>query len=190
MSRCLAILLLFGALTLAAQVPSGARIDINGAGAKVTYDNLSTLDGQGKVDIYGWDAENGLFCLYSDLPLTPNTWTQVGFSFTPFADCEVNLIMRGVFYKPDTAETNLPVYVYYDAIEATGAVIQNGDLEELDETGELKAWSKAEIVKDAKYVKSGKQSIRTWHNAPVSQKITVKANQPVTIKVWAYCPAQ
>lgn len=190
MTRSIAFLLLLGALTLSAQTPSGARIDINGIEAKVTYDNLSTLDGQGKVDIYGWDADNGLYSLYTDFTLPPDTWTQIGFSFTPLADGEVTLIMRGVYYKPDTAEVNLPVYVYYDVIEATGAMVQNGDFEEMDEAGELKGWSKAELVRDAKYVKSGQQSIKTWHNVPVSQKITVKANQPVTIKAWAYCPAQ
>jgi hypothetical protein len=188
----MSLLILAGALTLSAQAPSNVRIDIGGVDDGMTYSNLSTLDGKGKIDIHGWDKEKGIHNLYTDLPLTPNTWTQVGFTFTPLADGEITIRMLGVWHKPEGSEKNIPVFAYYDAVEATGAKIMDGDFEKLDENEVLKYWimgggePKAEIIINAKYVKTGKQSIKVWHDAGVSQKIEVKANQPVTIKAWAY----
>ena len=113
-------------------------------------------------------------------------WTEMEFSFMPENDGTVALILRGPWYKPGTEVNNMPVWVAYDDLSATGAEIKNPGFEEgnPDASGFFNGWggdpSNMVVGKDDS--KSGKNYVKVWHNVPVTQNIVVKKGQKVTIK--------
>ncbi|MEK6797251.1 MAG: hypothetical protein AABZ39_20920 [Spirochaetota bacterium] len=193
------IIALAAAAVAFAQVPAKARIDVYGKDTKVEYKDIKAL-GDGSAAIHGWDKVNGKYNLYSDLTLKTGEWVQTGISFIPLADGIVNLQLKGPYHKPEGEKSNLPVYVIYDDVTVEGATgMGNPGFETLAENGKLTAWWMPDpandgmdmtLITDAALVKTGSRSVRVWHNKGVSQNITVKANVPVTIKVWIYFQAQ
>ena len=200
MKKLITAILAFAALGLLAETPS-ARIDIwgNNPNEKVGFKDYRVDVGKGVVDIYAWDKENGKYALYSLLELPPDTWTQVGFTFTPIVDGTITVLLTGVDKQAEDKKGPVPVFTFYDSIELTGAEIKNGNFEELDEKGNPKQWLKsasanpatdAILVKEPKFVKNGSNSVRVWCQQPFSQIVKVKANVPVLLRVWAYCPSK
>ncbi|MBI4977793.1 MAG: hypothetical protein HZC28_09935 [Spirochaetes bacterium] len=180
------------------QMPARARIDVDGNSKLVGLTNFSVS--KGSIRFATWmKPEQNLRFITGDIDIEKNKWTQVSITFTPLATGDVSLQFKGNYWKKNAEDKNIsPVPVYYDDVTATGAVIVNGGFEEMDEEkGEPKGWYKGGseaswfgvppvVNTDAAFVKSGKQSIRAWHNAVFSHYIKVTANTPVTVSAWVY----
>lgn len=180
------------------QLPSRARIDIDGNSKQVGFTNFTVSKGSVRYATWMKPEQNERF-LTCDIDIVKNTWTQVSVIFTPLASGEVSLQLKGAYWKKDNADKTItPVPVYIDAVTADGSAVVNGDFEDIDiEKNELKSWGKGGneaswmdlpplINTDTAFVKSGARSIRVWHNAVYSQTIKVTANTPVTIKAWVF----
>ncbi|MBI4976893.1 MAG: hypothetical protein HZC28_05390 [Spirochaetes bacterium] len=194
---CITVAALATAALCSGQMPARARIDVDGNSKGIALTNFIVSKGSARCASWMKPEQNARF-VTSDLDIAQNKWTQVFFTFTPLASGEVNIQLKGNYWKKNSADKNItPVPVYFDAVTVTGGTIVNGDFEERDDQGELKSWYKGGneaswmnvpplINNDPVFVKSGSQSIRVWHNAVYSQNIKVTANTPVTINAWVY----
>ena len=108
------------------------------------------------------EAKKGKFITGSSKKLSNEEWIDYVIEFVPESDGEVSLALRGMYYRPKDAKTNLPVWVYFDDVEVVGADVLNGSFEELDDKGKLKNWNcpKEQVVIDDYVAKTGKNCVK------------------------------
>jgi hypothetical protein len=166
-------------------VQSGtARVDIIGAAGKVAIKPGKLGDGVTAMQGPGASGDAAKASVAFQMPVTADAWKPMTFTFTPRADGKVQISLRGQFQK--SAET----WVYYDAIEVTGATIKNADFEDAG-TKKLPAdWTVRPgqfpvTVNDESIVKSGKACVKVSHGNRLAQDFEVKAGAEVTITLQA-----
>lgn len=126
------------------------------------------------------------------MPVTPKEWTQGTIRFKPSADGKVTMTLRGPYSK-EKGPDGKPVktWVYYDAVtvEGTTAPLTGGDFEAADKKGRPADWTikgghdPVQIAVEG-LAKSGKAVAKVWHAGALTQTLSVKAGQEVTITFW------
>ena len=130
--------------------------------------------------VAGWMKEKKNYNLYSaSKPLTVDKWSDFVVEFTPQADGDVVVYLRGLWWRAKGNKKSTPIYVLFDDVEIIGADLKNTGFEDVDAKGKLKSWStRGKIVNDAK---TGKNAIKVSTGNSATQKIKVKKGQKVTI---------
>jgi endoglucanase len=119
------------------------------------------------------------------------SWSEITIRFTPSQDGMVDLMLIGP-WAPEVNGSLPRQEILWDEITATGTTILNGGFETMTEKGPASwespwapypaanAWplTGAEVM-------AGKSLAASWHNRPLSQKLALKANQIVTLKLKA-----
>lgn len=118
-------------------------------------------------------------------------WQTATLSFMPSADGKVDLVLNG----PWTAGADgSPVRreILWDDLSATGTTLANGSFEETTTSGPSgwqAPWAPYPTPSEWPLAKSeaaaGNHLAATWHNRPLSQALTVKAGQRVTLRFLA-----
>jgi len=174
------------ALCVKAQDPSPkGRIDVNGVPGKVAIAAKNVPDGCVTYDGASWMKECGDCNRVFSFPSSKDSWTSSTFSFVPSVDGDVTLTLRGDFFPKEKGSSELtPVWVYIAGLKVDGASLQNGSFE-AQADGKPDSWdmgSGSVFVTDKALLPEGaKGAVKVWHNAPVSQKISVKGGQEVTV---------
>ena len=125
---------------------------------------------------------NALWSLSPDLG---DRWETMRISFVPVRDGTVALFLMGR-YQTKSKETGQyePLWACFDAIEVTGAVLENADFEEAEGKRPAHWEGLGKYVADAGRAASGSGYALGWLRAGLHQPgIKVKAGQPVTLKV-------
>ncbi len=119
------------------------------------------------------------------------TWKEFSISFTPAQDEMVSLILNGP-WTPGKDGTPLRQEILWDGIRVKGAEIENGGFETRFNIGpdHWKPLSGHYLAADAWPLANaaaleGDSFACTWHDRPISQDLTVKAGQTVTITLHA-----
>jgi len=193
MKTLLFLFLGFSHIALLAQ-PSLARIDIDASGAKIFVTNLRPLVSNAYVRPATWGSpEYRAQFVNAEFTLKPGVWNELVWQFTPLRDGRASLNAMGPWYKPQGASNIVPIWVYLDDFSATGTSLSNAGFEDLDEKGLPKGWSlqrEGKLVSDARFLKSGKHGVKVSHDHRFTQLITLKSNQAVTLRAWAFIEPQ
>ncbi|MCY3019180.1 MAG: carbohydrate binding domain-containing protein [Planctomycetota bacterium] len=177
---CVAVMLV-GSAVRAEDEPRQARIDIDGTENGIDVQEVSQSEGgstnnaewlNDKKDqrrVYGFEASN-------------TEWKKAEFTFKTNKDGTVRMCVMGPWFDQGGGKIKT-IWMLYDDISVDGATLKNGDFE-----GGMDGWSTygednpAKVVTEP--VHGGKNAVKVWHNSPVQQDITVKANQPVKVTFW------
>ena len=118
----------------------------------------------------------------------PDEWQTVSFSFTPKSDGAVRLVLIGGKYQDPATNAPKPLWVYCDDVQVEGAVLANGDFENVAPNGTAEAWqghagATGVMLEDAKRAASGKRMVKVAHDRRFSRSIQVRGGVPVTIRM-------
>ena len=170
----------FGDITLNGAVRSWAR------GEVFPHSKGLLIDGGENCEVLEWAKPPGSR-LRAKSPELGTEWQEFAFTFTPKADGQVRLELRG---RPlaSTIKTNtyVPVWTYWDDVRVEGAGLANGDFEQPGAKGAAPAdWSKSSQalwLTVPGVAASGRSCVKTWFLGSVSQVIDVKQAVPVTVR--------
>ena len=174
-----------------AQLPPvvSARLDVDGTKDGVPLLVVSPPKG-GTAAVASWHAEEEKNKQYLTFqaPTSATEWREMSFSFMPLKSGSVRLSLRGQWHKP--AEEVVKIWVLFDDVSVTNAVLQNGDFER--ETGGVPApWSLSKRDgflavhhKDPGRAHGGQGCVEVCHDLDGSQTITVQANATITVRAW------
>lgn len=124
-------------------------------------------------------------------PITGWSWREEEISFTPTADGTLDLILTGQ-WEQDSSGVRYRKEILWDGIEAEGATIGNGGFEASTD-GKPAGWNVLYgnypaadewPLNDAEAF-DGKAVGASWLDRPLARTLTVKAGQPVTLKLRA-----
>jgi len=156
-----------------------ARVDLKAAGVELRPGEVT---GGGQIVPATWvaDAELRKAFLTWQGEVRNDAWTTVTVRFTPAADGELDLKLKGEYDKKNN------VWVYYDKVQAVGAEIANGDFEEKRKDNKPLEWALptakgAEYVRDGKMAASGGACVKVCFDAYAMQKVKVKKDQEVAL---------
>lgn len=171
----------------AADTASGVRVVLDGTTNQVPITLLSQTRG-GKA--YLSDAKDPITrtCLaVFTLPATNTAWQQAEWVVQPGKDGEVNL-QFSARWAPGAASYSM----LYDNIEVDGRTVPGGDLETGDES--RKAWgingtsTRAALVDEPGLAHGGSACLRAGTRAMATQRVKVKAGQPLKLTFWYRIP--
>lgn len=171
----------------AADTASGVRVVMDGTTNQVPITLLSQTRG-GKA--YLSDAKDPITrtCLaVFTLPATNTAWQQAEWVVQPGKDGEVNL-QFSARWAPGAASYAM----LYDNIEVDGHTVPGGDLETGDES--RKAWgingtsTRATLVSEPGLAHGGTACMRAGTRALATQRLAVKAGQPIKLTFWYRIP--
>jgi endoglucanase len=119
------------------------------------------------------------------------SWSEISVAFTPAQDGTVELGLSGPWAK-DPNGILFRQEILWDEISAQGTVIQNGGFEQTEDK-RPSAWAApwAPYPNNDTWplasaaAMAGHGVAATWHNRPLTQTLTLKAGQPVTLKLHA-----
>jgi len=160
-----------------------ARIDISGAQSKITLTPGTASDGA-TVENYPWiknEDEKKLHIMFTS-PKVNDEWQVVEFSFTPDKDGDVLISILGQWYNEKQGEE--PYHVLFKEVEIlNGSTLTNGDFSQKYADGYPIGWSfnkkyEPPVVLD----ENGTTVIKLQFRNPLSQKITVKADEEVKLR--------
>jgi hypothetical protein len=177
----------FSAATIFAAALPQLRIDVNSTATKGGLKSLKSAK-KGTICTYAsWikdPKKKKMYALFYRSNLK-NKWEADEFEFVPEKDGNVTLYFRGIYSVDKKTKKRNHIYTAYDNIVVEGAELLNGDFEKLDKKGKPVGWSMGKAAKLIKKndAKSGKNYAVACHDHPIYQKIKVKKDQKVTIKV-------
>ena len=172
------------------------RIDISSRddGVKLDVVAMPKPGGQGyHASWYKTQAEKDRYLTFRKM-LPTTDWTPIEFSFKSNKDTVVYVNLSVKYQGKEAKEAESACLV--DAIEAEGADIANGSFEKTEEVKgggkqaedwyfQKKPERRAELISDASVAKDGENCVKVTAPRAVSQRIMVKADEPVKIKLWA-----
>lgn len=171
--------------TLVAGPAFKSRLDIRGI--KVVLKPMSGPKGGYFKNINWGNKEQRNFFLTGETPrLSSNKWSKVSFSFMPENNGRVVIQLMSNWSRARGAKDMNAHWIYYDMVSAEGAVIKNGDFEDLVD-GKPSYWScdKSQVISEDLDFISGEHAVKAWHNKRCTQVINVKKDQKVTITFHA-----
>jgi len=170
----------FGDITFNGGVPSRIRSEI------FSRTEGLLIDAGRNCEVCSWAKPAGsrLKATSADLK---GDWQDFVFDFTPKADGEVLIELRG---RPQTSAVDathyIPVWNYWDDVRVEGAQLVNGGFEELDaKTGLPTNWRRvgnAILVTDPRAAASGKTCVKTWFLGRFAQTLRAKRDTKVTVR--------
>ena len=177
------LLLMFGLLT-GVRLTAGSEvyIELDGQTAAPVELDAATVPG---LNLYhpGWfndPARKARFVLVrSRKPLSP-AWQEFQFAFTPRQNGQVRLSLLG---SPADRQNSVVGWTVYDDLAVTGGLVKNGDFEQLDDKGEYLDWDSQAGIQPLQTDRGNSARVRFGN--PLSQTITVKARENVTISFKA-----
>ena len=159
-----------------------ARVDFNSKDVVLTA--IKATEGGLLENIKWGDEEKRKFKLTGEtIQLTTDKWITDAFIFMPENDGIVDITLKSNYLKDRDTGKMHETWVFYDEIVVEGAILVNGDFENIDSKGKMVNWfcKPENIVKDGAKPFSGKVMIKAWHNMKVFQFIKVTKGKPVTI---------
>ena len=171
----------FGDITFNGAVPSRIRCEI------FPRTKGLLIDGGKNCEALTWAKPVGTRLRAASEELTTGKWKEFVFEFTPRADGQVLIELRGRPHQSTIKKnTYLPVWNYWDDLRLEGAELLNGGFEGLDpKTGLPKGWGRggnAILVTDPKAAASGRGCVKTWFLGRFMQTIQVKKGTKVTVR--------
>ncbi len=163
-------------LSCAAGESEFARIDIDAAAARIPLTIIEHKPG-GSVTHQTWgDAATRNQRIVAHYPVA-DSWKQAWVTFKGAKDGDVSVVLRGPYEKKGDGSLE-ELKVLYDCVSAEGAVIKDGSFEEGG------CWRMADdaVVKNQFVSLSGRACATLWHDSPATQTISIKKDQPVTIR--------
>ena len=166
---------------------SGVRVLLDGTRDQVPITLVSCTRG---AKAYLSDAKDPITrtCLaVFNLSATNTTWQQAEWVIQPGKSGEVDLQFSGR-WAPGAASYSM----LYDTIEVDGRAVPGGDLETGDEA--RKAWgingtsTRAALVSEPGLAHGGTACLRAGTRALATQRLTVKAGQPLKLTFWYRVP--
>jgi hypothetical protein len=124
-------------------------------------------------------------------PVT-DEWTPMSFTITPEADGTWRIGLKGEYRRDKATKKMVPVDIYFDNLEISGAKLTNPSFEKVSEkTGGPVGWSTAKsFTKEGRHVldpagaKDGERYVKVWHNKSIRKSLKVTKGQPVTITAY------
>lgn len=161
------------------------RFDLTGTADVGMLTNGVILTGEGTVERQFNAGATVRPRTYSvQLPVVRWRWAEHAFRFVPLQSGRVELKLMGP-YEP-TSPGSSSIYqqeVLWDDFRPEGTTIGNPGFETLL-GGAISRWS-GQGVATTSPVAEGVRSLRTWHNATMTQSLTVTGGVPVTLRFAA-----
>lgn len=115
-------------------------------------------------------------------------WQEMWVEFTPEESGFVLIIIRGAYYN-DLNVNRHEVWIDDVSIEGVGSEITNGSFERIDSKGSPTNWfwpapSKDSYSTNGSQARTGRNCILVWHDAPITQRIGVKAGNKYKVSAW------
>lgn len=115
-------------------------------------------------------------------------WQEMWVEFTPEESGFVLISVRGAYYN-DLKVNHHEVWVDDVSIEGVGSEITNGSFERIDSKGNPTNWfwpapSKDSYSTNGSQARTGRNCILVWHDAPIIQRIGVKAGNKYKVSAW------
>jgi len=178
------IMLILGSMRAKAEekkFDSCARIDILSKNIVLTPYESSN----GTVKNISWgNQEKQKYAIISQThPLSREEWITYSFSFTPESEGNVLITLTSNWTKDEGKKNMNSHWIRYKSVIAKGAAIKNTDFNEKNGSSLPKSWSMNTLNLAGE--RDGRLGVRAWHNCPISQTISVKKGQKVTLTVVA-----
>lgn len=178
------------AQTMPVKVASQGRFDLSSPTVKLEKGEV--LAGNGQIQRMNWQrAEEQARGYTANFAVTRFGWNKIAVRFLPSGDGEVELRLMGPF-EAATAGRVYRQEVLWDAVEVSGAVLENGGFEEgavggIPFSGRSipTGWKSGGGVVQRGAGLEGGNAARTWHNETLSATLKVKGGEPVTIRMQA-----
>ncbi len=173
------IFVVLGSAVFAGDRSKEARIDLVGFGNEKVAMAIDKCSAGVTVSKASWLKDEIDTRIVASANLS-DSWREYTFSFIPKKSGMIDFNLMG----NATKKAN---WIFYDNITIDGAVLVNGDFEDLAKDGKPVNWS---IVNDACVVndsgaQSGKAFIKASHNNRLSQNFKVEEGKLVVVKFWA-----
>lgn len=169
----------FGDIMLSGAQPSQARADVLAVTPELTLKAVKNCA------VATWAKPLGSRLTTSGGDLPGGKWQDWEFSFVADRDGQVSLQLMGRDYLNPVSGTLAPVWTYWDAFTAEGTTLENGGFETVDAKSVPTGWTSSGglVLADPKVVAAGQRCAKTWHDGRLVQTLTVRRDQPVTIRV-------
>jgi len=171
----------FGDITFNGGVPSRIRCEI------FSRTKGLLIDGGRNCQVLTWAKPPGVRLKAISGELTSGKWRDLVFEFTPKADGQVLIELRGRPHESAVRSNQfIPVWNYWDDVRVEGAALANPGFETFDaKTGLPAGWRKvgnAIAVTDKRAAASGAVCVKTWFLGRFAQTINVKKGRKVTVR--------
>jgi endoglucanase len=162
------------------------RFDLSADTKVESIDSGQVVGDSGSIERMNWVPESARSRGYTvNFSISHTGWREFAVRFTPKQSGAVTLTLMGpweqaspgVIYRQE---------VFWDAIAADGATIENGSFESgasTSPTGWRSNGGSIELATDAVPSHDGKRFARTWHNQTLATTVTVKGGKPVSIRL-------
>jgi hypothetical protein len=158
-----------------------------GVGGKSLDAVLKPLDGaNGELSNPSWmPPDQAAHVLVFQQAVKADQWQPLQLQFGSDKDATIPLSLVSEFTKEDEA----PVWVVYDDVTIEGAAhAPPGDFEQIERNAPA-GWSIKKRKMPARMIEGmahgGERAVAASFGGPIETTLEVKANQPVTVRVWA-----
>lgn len=165
-----------------------ARIDIDGAGARVRLEPLNAVNLSNeipaKISNCSWRGGAAIYTLSASIMILPGECNKVRIEFMPLSDGELKLMLMGSYVK---SEQLSQASVYWDNVRITGAKLLNADFESQsgwEQTGSQEEKTGFGLMPTPKWFGRG-MCAKAWHNSRMVQSIRVTKGEKVVISADA-----
>src|SRR5581483_8233613 len=170
------------------KLPASARFDLRGDAAVGALNQGYLTSGHGEAEHQNWLSPAEQANSYTvTFDITRYAWTRAVFRFVPAGAGTVELSLLG----PYELSPNGSIYrqaVFWDAISADHATIENGSFEQVNNNMPA-GWDSygqgARVISGPAPPRDGERYAVAWHNSPFIRKFAVSAGVPVTLTLFA-----
>lgn len=163
-------------LNALAEEAACARLDIDGSKDGLSLSVVEHKPGGSAANQSWGDEATRSQRLILSYPAADH-WKQAWATFKASKDGNVSLILRGPYVK-DAKGSLSQVDALFDCVSASGTDVKDGSFEESGR------WSmdESKTVSNRFISLSGRNCAQLWHNSPAIQTISIRKDQPVTIR--------